>query len=53
MNNKTLEKFKKYFTQMKFNNNSALEEIYSDNIVFTDLFTKYREFKTSPNTLAN
>jgi limonene-1,2-epoxide hydrolase len=36
MSKKIIEKFKSYFTQMDFNNNSALDEIYSDNIVFID-----------------
>ncbi|MGM0579985.1 MAG: nuclear transport factor 2 family protein [Bacteroidota bacterium] len=31
-----LEKFKKYFSQIDFSNNSTLDEIYSDHIVFKD-----------------
>jgi hypothetical protein len=31
-----LEKFKNYFSQINFKNNSTLDEIYSDRIVFKD-----------------
>jgi ketosteroid isomerase-like protein len=32
----TVEKFKTYFTQMKFGDNSMLNKIYSDDIIFID-----------------
>ncbi len=31
-----VEKFKSYFTQLKLDNNTALNEIYSEDIIFTD-----------------
>lgn len=31
-----IEKFKNYFSQINFKNNSTLDEIYSDRIVFKD-----------------
>ena len=36
MNNSVLDKFKDYFTDMDLSNNTALDEIYSDNVVFID-----------------
>lgn len=32
----TVEKFKSYFTQLKRDNNTTLNEIYSEDIIFTD-----------------
>ncbi|WP_157716260.1 nuclear transport factor 2 family protein [Roseivirga echinicomitans] len=36
MNNTTLKKFKDYFAQMEFDNDTILEAIYSKNVVFKD-----------------
>lgn len=36
MNKRIIEQFKNYFTQMDFNNNSILEEIYANDISFID-----------------
>ncbi len=32
----TIEKFKAYFRQLKFDDDTALNEIYSDNVIFID-----------------
>lgn len=36
MNIETVEKFKEYFTQMRFGDDTVLNEIYSDNVIFID-----------------
>lgn len=36
MQRETVEKFKAYFSQMKLGNDTILNEIYSDNVIFID-----------------
>ena len=36
MNKEVVEKFKKYFTELNLVDTSALDEIYSDNVLFKD-----------------
>lgn len=38
----TVEKFKTYFTQLKLNNSAALNEIYAEDIIFTDPIHKIK-----------
>ncbi|MEQ8471652.1 MAG: nuclear transport factor 2 family protein [Marinoscillum sp.] len=45
MNKQTIENFKNYFSQLGPNNDSALAEIYSENIVFTDPIHQIRGIK--------
>jgi limonene-1,2-epoxide hydrolase len=42
MNKQTIENFKNYFSQMDFENDSVLGEIYAENVVFTDPIHKIK-----------